>query len=630
MTRRRRTRLAVALLLLAAAASLPLPDAPAGDEATDVLAAASVWRDRDLRYDEGDLARGYRTWDGGPRGLTLVPLALADEPPAETGRPAGDAPARGTWAFGRPVLYPVLAAPFYGLAGPRGLRVLNMALFLAMVAAASWRLRAPRGCEPPAGTAPADGDRRLYRGPGASLLLWSFFFASAAFAWTFRLSSEVLLMASVFVSLALWCRVRIEPAWGRRELLPIAVAGALVAAAATSEPALALLGLPIAVDLLWSRRWKAIAAFLAAGLVAGAVLFGFQIRAADGWGPELEQTARTFAGPFPLEAVPAAEAEPAPPAAGGPAETNPVGKRLLWLLAGRHVGLLPYFPFGLFVLALYLVDLRRPAGRGRHLVAAALLAYGAVAVATFAETAAPGGAGAGAPGARSLALVYPALLFLPRRLRAPRGVLLPFAAAGLWTVPALAVVAGGAAPGYLLELPARGPAFRPLPLELKLLAAGRLPGYTAFDRFPAAQGGAWLVPRETFFTGQDLPRGVWVRGGSRSEVFVVSRGAVESIRFRARAVSPEAVLRVEGAGGRVIVRFDSEAKRAGTPVSFRPELVSRGAGWFLDEASAEERVYRFVLGVEGGAVPARLDPESAEGRYLGVFLELSGELRGLR
>lgn len=306
MTRRRRTRLAVALLLLAAAWSLPLPDAPAGDEATDLLAAASVWGDRDLRYDERDLARGYRTWDGGPRGLTLVPLGTGGAPASEPAGPGAGSPPEGPWAFARPVLYPILAAPFYGLAGPRGLRVLNTALFLAMVAAASWRLRAPRGCEPPADAVTP------YRGPGASLLLWSFFFASAAFAWTFRLSSEVLLMASVFVSLALWCRVRIEPAWGRRELLPIAAAGALLAAAAVSEPALALLGLPIAVDLLWSRRWKALAAFLVAGLAAGAVLLGLQVRAAHGWGPELERTVRTYAGPFPLEAATAREAGSGP------------------------------------------------------------------------------------------------------------------------------------------------------------------------------------------------------------------------------------------------------------------------------------------------------------------------------
>ncbi|MFP3941343.1 MAG: hypothetical protein ACLF0P_13660, partial [Thermoanaerobaculia bacterium] len=225
------------------------------------------------------------------------------------------------------------------------------------------------------------------------------------------------------------------------------------------------------------------------------------------------------------------------------------------------------------------------------------------------------------------ALAYPALLFLPRRLRGPRSALPAFAAAGLWTVPALAVAAAGSAPAYLPELAARGPAYRVLPLELELLAEGRLPGYAAFDRFPA-QGGAWLVPRENVLTGEGRPRGVWVRGESRSEVFVVTRGPVPELRLRARAVSPRAVLRIDGAEPRTLVRFDSEDKRAGTPLAFRPELVSRGAGWFLDETPGEERVYRFVLEVEGGAVPARLDPENDDRRYLGVFVELAGDGEG--
>ncbi|HUP41607.1 MAG TPA: hypothetical protein VM599_00200, partial [Thermoanaerobaculia bacterium] len=462
------------------------------------------------------------------------------------------------------------------------------------------------------------------------------------------------LMACGFFAVALWCRVRSAPLWGRRELLPIAGAGALLAAAAVSEPLLALLALPVAADLLWSRRLKAAAVFAAALVVAGALLGWSQERVTGSWGPELRAEARVFTGPYPLEARPAVERprderlvaalpgqvdeqgrEP-PPEADRPLDVEAeeptagrslrrAGWRLFWLGAGRHVGLLPYFPFALFVVGLYLADLRGPGGRSRHLLAAAVLAYLLVAglglAGGFVDAAVPGAAGAAAAGSRAVALVYPVLLFLPRKLRGARALLLPFAAAGLWTAPALAVAASGIASDYLLEMPARGPAYRTLPLELELLAEGRLPGYLVFDRFPQAQGGLWLVPRETFFATERHPDGVWVRGASRSEGYVVSAGAVEAVRFTAKSLSAESEMTVTGAAERLLARFDSEGKRGGVPVAVRPELVAEGLGWFLRETPGEERIYRFVLEVTGGAVPARIDPGSGDMRYLGVFLE---------
>jgi hypothetical protein len=74
MDRRRSQLLAVGVLLLVAAYGLPLPDEPVADEATHLLATASLWHDHDLRFDDRDLARGYAVWPGaGPRGLSLLP-----------------------------------------------------------------------------------------------------------------------------------------------------------------------------------------------------------------------------------------------------------------------------------------------------------------------------------------------------------------------------------------------------------------------------------------------------------------------------------------------------------------------------------------------------------------------------
>ncbi|HSL85042.1 MAG TPA: hypothetical protein VLF66_19880, partial [Thermoanaerobaculia bacterium] len=289
---RRRLRLAPAALLLAAAWALPLPEAPWGDDATYLLAAASVWEDGDLRFGAEDLARGYAVWDDGPRGL-----ALADD--------------GGGLVYARPFLYPVLAAPAYGLLGPRGLRVLGMALFLAVFVAARRRFLDLGSRGGPCGVAGAEaGTPAVLAAPparGGGLLLAGFLFASGAALWPLRFDPAVLVMACAFLAVGLWCRVRSEAVWGRRELLPLAGAGALLAAAALHEPLLAVLALPVAVDLLWSRRWKAVAVFLLALAAAALALGALQERAAGAWGPELRREARTFAGPFPGEARPAVE-----------------------------------------------------------------------------------------------------------------------------------------------------------------------------------------------------------------------------------------------------------------------------------------------------------------------------------
>lgn len=597
--------MAVGLLLLAAAYALPRPDVPVGDEATYLLAAASLWHDGDLRYEARDLARGRSTWLEGPRGLALV-----------EGAP------QGGLVYAAPVLYPALAAPVYGLLGPRGLRVLNMALFLAMF----WLARRHLASRAAAGHPAAPGPRgpRLPRRlpPRVGLLLGGFFFASGAAVWTLRLQSEVFLMACLFFALAIWCRVRCEPVWGRRELLPLAASGALIAAAAVAEPALAFSALPVLVDLAWARRLKGAGIFAGALLAVGLLLAGVQERLTGTWGSALAAEATVFQGPFPLEVGAPTDGATEGTAPEAPAERSPalLLRRAGWLLVGRHVGALPYFPFGLFVVGLYLADLSRRGGRARHLLAAALLVYLVLAVVRFPWAAMPGGAEGAAPGARAMALVYPLLLFLPRRLRAGRLVVLPALAAGLWLVPSLVVAASGLAATYSVELPARGPTYRVLPLELELLAEGRLPGYAPFDRFPEATGGRWLVPRENFFISEGHPDGVWVRGGSRSEIYVVSDGPVETIRFHAQSISAENTLRVAGDHGTLRARFDTPGKRRGVPVELHPELVASGLGLFLTDAPEDEHVYRFVLETSGGAVPARVDPRSTDLRYLGTFL----------
>jgi hypothetical protein len=70
----------------------------------------------------------------------------------------------------------------------------------------------------------------------------------------------------------------------------------------------------------------------------------------------------------------------------------------------------------------------------------------------------------------------------------------------------------------------------------------------------------------------------------------------------------------------VRVRFDSEGKRSGAPVSLALEPAASGLGIL----PFDDHVYRFTLTVSDGIIPARRLPGSQDPRYLGVFLEFDG------
>ncbi len=312
---------------------------------------------------------------------------------------------------------------------------------------------------------------------------------------------------------------------------------------------------------------------------------------------------RTFDAEFPLESPrdlwQGYRSEEASP--GIAAGLRLLPRNLGYLLAGRFTGLLPYFPFALFALILFLTGRK---DRARSLLAAALLLYAALVLILHPHDF------AGAPGflgGRYLALVYPAFLFLPERLHARRSLVFPYLAAGLWTAAALLQ------PG----LPMTSRSFQRLPLELTLLAGDHLPGVSAQTWGDAV----WIVPQESFFAEEHHPHGVWVRGGTRSEVVVVSPKPLSRLAFTAYSLSGVNVLTLDGGAGRLTVRFDSEGKRGGTPVDLTLSPVARDLGFF---PAGREIFYRLTLDTTAGLVPARVDPKSRDPRYLGVFLDFTG------
>lgn len=569
-----------ALLLLGLGWSLsgvraPLP---AGDEATGVMIVQSLWHDHDLAVNEADLARAGRIWDGGPAGLTLFTN--------DGGK---------TLRYGRPLAWPLAALPFYAVLGVRGLTLLNMALFLAMVGAALWHLREETG------------DARLFAG--------AFFFASAALAYAFRLEDQTFVMACAFFLLLAWQRLRSLPAWGTRDLAALAGAGVLLGALLVQSPAAAILGLPVLIDLALRRRWQGVLGIALAALLTAGLLASLQRYVTGEWTAFGGDQRQTFQTEFPRES-------PRDLWTGAPRETRRpasladglrlLPRNLLYFAAGRFTGLLPYFPFALFALALYLLG---PRDRSRHLLAATvgLCLLGILALHPYDFSGSPG-----FMGSRYLAALYPAFLFLPGRISVRRSLAIPFAVAGLWT--ALAVVGSlprVVPPGFQIQTAAS--IFRRLPLELTLVPGGRLPGYEA-----RAWGDAvWIVPRSQFFVEESHPHGVWVRGSSRSEVVVVSPRPLSRLAFTVYSLSDDNELILDSGAERFRVRFDSEGKRQGTPVEMAVRPVAEGLGFFPQ--TTQERFYRIALEVTGGFVPARRDPKSRDPRDLGVFLDFTGE-----
>jgi hypothetical protein len=563
-----------ALLLLGLAWTLsgirvPLPT---GDEATPVMIVQSLWHDHDLVYRQADLARAGRIWDDGPAGLTLFT--------GDGGR---------TMHYGRPLAYPLAVLPFYALLGVRGIALFNMALFLAMAGAALWHLREETGL--------------------AGLFVSGFFFASAAFAYAFRLESEVFLMACVFFPLLIWQRLRKAPDGDRRHLAALAGAGALVGAALVSSPLLAVLGLPILLDLAARRRWRGALALLAGALLAAGALSLAQRVGTGEWSAFAGVQRRSFETEFPLESSRDLWQ-------GYRSESSPVlmdGLRLLprnlvYLLAGRYTGLLPYFPFALFALALCLLGWK---DRSRHLLLAALGVY--VLGVLLAHPRSFDG-GLGFLGSRAWAIAYPAFLFLPGHIPVRRSLALPYLAAGLWTVAAVAGSFSRLAPEGAYQIQTEAPAFQRLPLELTLLPGDRLPGF-----FTQTWGDAvWIEPRGSFFAEEQRPDGVWVRGSSRSEVIVVSPAPLSRLEFTVRSLAVDNELLLDSGTDRLRVRFDTAGKRGGTPAELAARPVARDLGFF-----PRDFFYRFTLETTGGLVPARRDPRSRDTRDLGVFLDFT-------
>ncbi len=370
----------------------------AGDETTYLMQAESLAWDFDNRYTPADYQRFVRTWGRPPEGVILQSR--------DGGR---------TLVYAKPTSYALAIAPFVRLAPRRGTAIANT-LLLAAAALAAARVLA----------------RRI--GPVAPLWVAVWIFASVAFAHVFWAHSDLFLMSLVTLALAFAYGGR-EGAGAKSDPPPRAVlrwglVGLLLAVAVMARPFYAPLLLPALLASPAGRRRTGIAA-LAAGVLAVALastLGGLATRGSwTSYGGERQsfdaESGFPGVGPGGAPAAgPAGDAQEtawrrqiasrgsrtwiAPGSLNLQLDARQTAWNTLYLAAGRHVGVLPYF----LPLVLGFAALSRERGRWALLLAALVACFLFLYVRPFNFY-----GGGGALANRYFLPLYPAFWFLAGR-----------------------------------------------------------------------------------------------------------------------------------------------------------------------------------------------------------------------
>ena len=528
------------------------------DEPAYYLMALSLARDFDLRYLPAD---GDRLLEEFPFGSTHNLILMTSD-------------GWSTAHYGKPLAYPLFAAPFAVLFGANGMVFLNMALFVAMLWLAAVFL-ARR-------TAPAT----------AAAFACGLLLLSACSRYVFWLQPEVFNMFGVFGALY----------WGfenrRRTLWLTALSGVLLALPTYNKPMFAAIALALAGAFLLRRQWRTAAVWTAGFAVTLALLAAMSQRMTGQILPYLGSDVRAAVrvcepGDWPPEIIEARRIEEAQsagepgPAAGSTSANaipeSPTGNAFTWLfriprqsvgevvenigyfLVGRHAGLLPYHPFTGIALALFLLRGRRD--RDRWLLLLSLVAVAGYFLLFIGWNWQGGG---GFVGNRYFVSVVPAFLFLVPGRIPPWTLPAGFTAAGLFAGAMVLAPFGVTVPAPTLQAHTRNAPLRYLPLELSLR---NVPGY---ERRAAA--GMSVMGR----ADRVLARGGswWVAARGPSEILIESRQRFDSLVLGVSSpVAPNTLrLRLDG-GARVDVEV-TEADRAQrvTLRSGKPHKVRRRDG----------------------------------------------------
>jgi hypothetical protein len=569
--------LAAALALFAAIRAQRAPMSELrGDEGTYVAMTASLAGDGDLLFTAEDALRV--TARGGGAALILQRTGLGV-------------------AYSKPILYPLLAAPFHLVAGERGMILFH----LAALAAAFTLLRALLARDAGAGAATATV---LVAVAGSIVLPWAFWRMS---------ESLVVALAAAGLALALAGeRAGGRPAAGRAGRLLAArfapEAGGLLLGALVSlrEPHAAVAAVPVLAALA-GRRWARAGRLVLAIALAYLAVLGLT-RALTGAAQSYKAVRTSFDATTGWPAGPGAEAalarfdDPDRRATSTLALTPVWKPRLtayaaLYFWIGRHAGVVVSFPVALVLLAALL---RRP----DRVALAALAGAGGLALFYLVWWPANFFGGETFVGNRYLLAAYPCLLVGLRRLPSGRALAAGAALAAGVGLSALASAAGAGGLDPTSQSHAHAGLFRLLPYESTASNIdGRRDRYWSGDflRFvdPFAEVGPWSFTVDSRRPPAEVELGtVWA--GDRTVWLAVAdapRATLVVSDWRRTRRYPLAEHPGGGAGGPILV--------AAAP-AWRVHPF-----WWSEGAVAHARLLRFSVETPDGA-PAR-----ARIRYLG-------------
>ncbi len=557
--------LAAFFLLLPFSLAKPgLPMTLGPGEAMPLAMAQSLIHDLDLRCETLDLERLFADYAfGGP-----IPLTLS----------SGDGWTSAT--FTGPLPYPLLAAPLVALFGANGMFLLN-----AMLALFCLRLCLRRVTE--------------VMGRGTSqVFAFGFFLLSATFLFAFRMRPEMLLTAAILGGYSLlWPRAGdggspgLSRALGGGALLGLAVAQGTL----WTWPALLLL-----LELLLSRRPRA-AIGAALGLLLSAGLF-VGLGLALGLGELPGAAAHGTEGPSVWtaespNALPFGPELPPPQLPDAPATPQLSARTLGLFLVGRHGGLLPYFPFLLIVLWLFVRGPKSPR-RWRLALGLSLLFLG-IGLLPWEG---------GLVGNPHLAPLYPLALFLvPVALPGP--TLVGFGLGALFLGMAWMTPFGSPVPYTTAPSHTRNPPLALLPLESHVLPS--LPDYLSLEAGHDSR--LWFHAADAQVVGDEL----WILGGQKAELWLEAGSEIDEAVFQVRDLAPQNRVRIGLGEARQVLEFP-----APPPRGERREL--RLAPGLSRLRSAEGRpLHRLEIETTRGEQP-RWRESSTRSFYLGAALTYMG------
>ena len=614
------------VLLLAFAATIDLPREAQGfkgDEATYYSLTQSLASDFDFSFERKDLTRVWEEYRGGPEGIFLKRGKVTRWRSANSfpyiRRVKLEDPVRTRLYYAKSFIYPLAAAPFVLLFGTHGFLVLH-ALLLGLDLYLAYLFLVARGSDPGAAVAFA----------------LVFLIASVVPVYFVWMTPEFFNVSLVFVAVFLWAQKEAPPRAERPRLLTGAgsdlAAAAIVGVLTFSKPPHAILMAPLVVLALWRRQWsRAIAVAMVWAVVAGglfaanaAITGEFNYQAGD---------RKTFYGrdgfPFANERETFETIGPVRERGSmmvGDVLANQhtftvLGHNIVYFVAGRFCGLLPYFFPGVLCAALFLS--RGPRRLWQWLLAGSVAAAMLVLLVVTPFTYSGGG---GPVGNRYFLSFYPVFLFLTPPLAGLAPAAIALAVGSLFTAQiVLNPIYASLHPGDHTK---SGP-LHALPIELTLL--NDLP--MAFDADRSRRPLAGDPPMLAYFPdeGAYAPEGdsFWVKGKSRADVIL--RAPVADLgggRYLSKTITALTV-EVQNGGdpGRVGVSTGADSRA----VTMKPAEIARftltmprGVPYHRDE-NPTSYLYVVSFSTTAGFVPFLDAANSSDSRFLGAHVRLVPE-----